>query len=328
MNRFCILHTKPIKMMRITLLLISVAALSTASFYTIDNPQEGSGPSEQTWLNKITFHVPELPPMVSETISAPEELVCFKNVTYGCCPGCGEVVCSAPEPALFEPPMMVEEVEQAPVCKCDFEYSFNMPMYPGGETAMNRFIAAQICYPKQAFNDGVEGTVIVRFEIDEEGFVTNPEVAKSVGGGCDEVVLEMLEAMPQWVPGKEDGKAIRATYTLPVKFVLNNEGEARAIKPGVGFCYENEPVAEERNPEEIVSQPENTLRLYPNPCRDMLTIESENTDEQQVQIFDLNGKLCKQFMLNGMISIDVHELGAAGLYAVRVGEKTYKVLVE
>ncbi|MBK9013405.1 MAG: TonB family protein [Saprospiraceae bacterium] len=63
--------------------------------------------------------------------------------------------------------------------------------------------------------------VVVKFVIEKDGSVTNPEIAKSVGFGCDEEVLRVINMMPNWAPGKKDGKPVAVSFNLPVKFKLD-----------------------------------------------------------------------------------------------------------
>lgn len=115
-----------------------------------------------------------------------------------------------------------------------------MPRFPGCEeleTEAERQQCAQkqflkhvytsIFYPAEARKAGIQGTVIVRFTIDEEGHVRHPEVVKTPGGGLGEEVLRVLRTMPQWIPGRDKGKAVAVQMTLPVKFGLENDRETK-----------------------------------------------------------------------------------------------------
>jgi TonB family protein len=82
-------------------------------------------------------------------------------------------------------------------------------------------IFGNIKYPAEAREKGVEGMVVVKFVIEEDGSVTSPEIIKSVGSGCDEEVLRVIGEMPKWVPGKKDGKPVAVSFSLPVKFKLD-----------------------------------------------------------------------------------------------------------
>ncbi len=107
-----------------------------------------------------------------------------------------------PTIALPEPPRKI--VEQ-------------MPAYDGD---MQKYLADNVRYPEQARNAGIEGRVIVEFVIDEEGRVTMAHVARGIGGGCDEEALRVVNAMPKWKPGKQNGRAVKVFFSLAVKFLL------------------------------------------------------------------------------------------------------------
>ena len=94
------------------------------------------------------------------------------------------------------------------------------PQFPGGENEMFRFIRDHLRYPLIAQELGVTGTVIVNFVVDRDGDITNMVVARSIGSGCDEEAMHVLDIMPHWNPGKQGGQTVRVRYTLPFKFVI------------------------------------------------------------------------------------------------------------
>lgn len=136
----------------------------------------------------------------------------------------------APPPPPPPPP--------APVQKEIFEVVEQMPRFPGCEDAagddnakkacadqkMMQWIYSQIKYPAQAREMGIEGTAVISFVVNEQGEITNPEIRKKVGGGCEEealrVIKEMSKMKDKWTPGKQRGKAVAVRYTLPVRFKL------------------------------------------------------------------------------------------------------------
>ncbi|MBK7440396.1 MAG: energy transducer TonB [Bacteroidetes bacterium] len=96
-----------------------------------------------------------------------------------------------------------------------------LPEYPGGTQALYTFLAKNIKYPKTAKKNNVEGTVYVKFVVDEDGSVINPVIVRGIGAGCDEEVIRVIKKMPKWKPGEINGKKIAVYYTLPCKFSLN-----------------------------------------------------------------------------------------------------------
>jgi periplasmic protein TonB len=95
-----------------------------------------------------------------------------------------------------------------------------MPQFPGGESEMVKFIRDHLRYPLIAQELGVTGTVIVNFVVDRDGEITNMVVARSIGSGCDEEALRVLDIMPRWNPGKQAGNPVRVRYAIPIKFVI------------------------------------------------------------------------------------------------------------
>ena len=109
-----------------------------------------------------------------------------------------------------------------------------MPMFPGCEQlggsnqelqecatkAMLEFIYGNIRYPKQAREAGIEGTAVVTFIVGKDGELLEPRIVRSVGAGTDEEVLRVVEEMPAWIPGKQDGRDVQVQFNLPIKFRL------------------------------------------------------------------------------------------------------------
>lgn len=104
----------------------------------------------------------------------------------------------------------------------NFIYMFvdHMPEYPGGDDAMLKFLSQNIIYPQIAKETGITGTVYSRFVVEKDGSVSDVNVLKGIGGGCDEEVVRVVKLMPKWSPGLQEGKKVRVQFNLPVKFTL------------------------------------------------------------------------------------------------------------
>jgi TonB family protein len=96
-----------------------------------------------------------------------------------------------------------------------------MPEYPGGEEALVRFLGTNIVYPMSAKTSGIQGVVYVSFDVDINGGLSNIQIIKGIGGGCDEEVLRVVKLMPKWKPGSRKGILKRLTLKMPCKFTLN-----------------------------------------------------------------------------------------------------------
>lgn len=95
-----------------------------------------------------------------------------------------------------------------------------MPSFPGGEEKMLEYVAKNIKYPAIARENGITGRVYVNFYIDKDGKVQSAKVVRGIGGGCDEEALRVVRMMPQWKPGKQNGRAVNVNYNLPINFTL------------------------------------------------------------------------------------------------------------
>ena len=97
------------------------------------------------------------------------------------------------------------------------------PEFPGGMEALYKYLVDNIRYPEQAKKDSVQGMVFVRFVVEADGSISNAEVLRGIGGGCDEEALRVVNAMPKWQPGKMQDKPVRVQFNLPITFTLGDK---------------------------------------------------------------------------------------------------------
>ena len=81
-------------------------------------------------------------------------------------------------------------------------------------------IVKNIKYPTVAEETGIQGRVIVTFVVERDGSITDVQVAKSVDPSLDKEAQRVVRSMPRWIPGKQNGSAVRVKYTVPVTFRL------------------------------------------------------------------------------------------------------------
>ena len=93
-----------------------------------------------------------------------------------------------------------------------------MPEFPGGAEKMLEFIQDNIKYPEAARESGTQGRVFVEFVIETDGSISNANVIRGIGNGCDEEAVRLIQSMPKWKPGKQRGEAVRCSYMVPVVF--------------------------------------------------------------------------------------------------------------
>ena len=101
-----------------------------------------------------------------------------------------------------------------------FQVVDEMPEYPGGVEAMMKYISENVKYPEEAKEKDIAGRVFISFVVEKDGSVSNVEVKRGIGGGCDDEAVRVVKAMPKWKPGKKDGKFVRVSYMLPINFKL------------------------------------------------------------------------------------------------------------
>ena len=113
----------------------------------------------------------------------------------------GEVLKAKEVIAEPEPP----KVEESKV----FDVVEEMPQFPGGPSALFEYLSKNIKYP-----------VIVTFVVERDGSITDVKVVKSVDPSLDKEAQRVVKSMPHWIPGKQNGSAVRVKYTVPVTFRL------------------------------------------------------------------------------------------------------------
>ncbi len=100
------------------------------------------------------------------------------------------------------------------------------PSFPDGLKAMYQFIARNLRYPEPARRFHVQGKVFVKFVVRKDGSVSDLQILKGIGFGCDEETVRVLGSMPKWNPGKQNGKPVSVYFTMPVSFVLEEDKTA------------------------------------------------------------------------------------------------------
>lgn len=118
-------------------------------------------------------------------------------------------------PITFRLKSLVEETKEETLTVVDV-----MPQYPGGDRELLKFIAQSIKYPTDAQEAGVQGRVICSFVVDKKGNIVEPKIIRGIDPSLDAEALRVIGMMPRWTPGRQDGKAVRVLYTVPITFRL------------------------------------------------------------------------------------------------------------
>lgn len=114
-----------------------------------------------------------------------------------------------------------ETITQAPVEEeKPYVHVEQMPQFPGGQQALLQFIAEELKYPVIAQENGIEGMVVVQFVVKADGNVGDIKVVRSLDPYCDKEAIRVVQALPQWTPGRQNGRNVPVYYTLPIRFKL------------------------------------------------------------------------------------------------------------
>ena len=104
-----------------------------------------------------------------------------------------------------------------------FDVVEQMPEFPGGPQALMEYLMKNVSYPKSAFDANIQGRVLAQFVVDKEGTVRGAKVIKSVDPALDNEALRVINSMPKWTPGRQNGKLVNVKYTIPVTFNLQGD---------------------------------------------------------------------------------------------------------
>lgn len=94
----------------------------------------------------------------------------------------------------------------------------NQPEPKGGYSAFYDFISNNLKYPQRAIISGIEGKVFVQFVVEKDGSLTDIQVIRGIGFGCDEEAVRVISNAPKWIPGRQRGRPVRVKMILPIHF--------------------------------------------------------------------------------------------------------------
>lgn len=112
---------------------------------------------------------------------------------------------------------------EIPFDSVDYANLEKVPQFPGGNQAMSSFILKNINYPESAKTNGISGICYVSFKVNENGKLSDLKVLKGVKDciECDMEAIRTIQLLPDWIPAKQKGNAIKLRYMLPIKFILH-----------------------------------------------------------------------------------------------------------
>ena len=118
--------------------------------------------------------------------------------------------------------------ESAPQSKKVYKSVEQMPMFPGGEMALMKYLQSHINYPPEAAKNNIGGRVIVQFIVDETGQVGEVKVLRHVSEEIDAEAVRVVKTLPKFEPGRQDGEAVSVWYTLPISFKLQTKPQPQS----------------------------------------------------------------------------------------------------
>jgi len=189
----------------------------------LEPPPPPPPPVEQPKVATVKF----LPPEVKKDEEVPEEsppptvedlkeAVVAKETQEGD-PDATELIIA---PEAVAAPSKGAVIDAAPAEDKIFTAVEQQPEFPGGQAELYKYLGKNIRYPSAASRANVSGKVFLQFVVNTDGSITDVEVVKGVGFGCDEEAQRVVKGMPKWKPGRQSGRAVRVKYTLPVNFQL------------------------------------------------------------------------------------------------------------
>ena len=174
--------------------------------------------AEETVMNSEKFTAYEMEDDAPEQVTKTQDEVAQSDVAIGAIDydqGSDEAehVLKVNEKVVDEIPPAVEETKV-------FDVVEQMPQYKGGDQALMDYLNKSIKYPVIAEENGIQGRVVCTFVVERDDSITDVKVVRSVDPSLDKEAVRVLKAMPKWIPGKQNGSAVRVKFTLPVTFKL------------------------------------------------------------------------------------------------------------
>jgi len=163
---------------------------------------EGNNTDSMASLDEILYHMKHNP----ATIIDPKMSIEFVPPTIE-----PDIDPDTPNPKEYEE--VVIQKEKKPYITVE-----QMPEFPGGQEAMNEYIYSNLHYPSTLVEMGIEGRVTLRFTVTKEGDIKDILVIRGVEKDMDREAIRVVDCIPKWEPGKQNGEAVDVYFTLPIVF--------------------------------------------------------------------------------------------------------------
>ena len=101
------------------------------------------------------------------------------------------------------------------------------PEFSGGSDSLKRYLLKNVSYPPEAKKAGIKGRVFTSFIVETDGSITDVQLLRGLGYGCDDEAIRVVKTMPRWQPGTQSGRPVRVRYNLPVLFGVDYPSPGR-----------------------------------------------------------------------------------------------------
>ena len=155
---------------------------------------------------------PEVPEIIEVTEEKVEETIDLSSL---------EDDQSRAQAEIYTPPPPPKPVEEEATEEI-FVVVEQQPEFPGGTSALMKFLGDNIKYPVIAQENGIQGRVITNFVVERDGSISDVQVVRGQDPSLDREAVRVIKTMPRWKPGQQRGKPVRVRFTLPVVFRLQN----------------------------------------------------------------------------------------------------------
>ena len=200
-----------------------------------------------------------------------------------------------------------------------------MPSFPGGVDALRTFVSSTMKYPFVALENGIYGQVIVGFVVSKTGKIINTKVSRRVDPSLDKEALRIVNSMPKWNPGKQNGEAVDVAYEIPINFKVPADYHPKSREQlrtarSTANSYTKATYTKSRpdskeskaNPAIDPTNQKILLTIVPNPTSDdaRITLDGpESTNKLEISVYDSSGKLIKNASKNGQtFSLSINNL--------------------
>ncbi|MDT8413325.1 MAG: energy transducer TonB [Vicingaceae bacterium] len=152
-----------------------------------------------------------------------------------------------------------------------------MPEFKGGMNQLFTYLKENVEYPKAALRMGISGTVYVNFTVAKDGSLENVNVIKEVDPLLDREAVRVVKSMPNWIPGKQKGKAVKVSYNLPVSFKLADGDKISKYPPEKIKQYKDSVQAIRKTEVENLLEEDTTDYSKPNSINKISTYVFANS---------------------------------------------------